>query len=626
MPPPPPSVRLACAEPLRPRLAAAARAAGLAVVEAPDVELLVADTLAAALRHVPSVLVCETPGEAEWAALRDGSITELVSPAVSDAELAARFARAAAAIDTLKSEPWRGEVEQLLSLVRDLATSGGGLDALLHRIVARLADLAGVERCSLILFDGPTRPPTHGAVVATSDRSDLYSLRIDFSRYPEIRECLRTEAPVIVGDVAHHPLLDPVRERLAQVGVGSLAVFPLAEESGLIGVLLMRSREPLRSPDRLRLGSTAAIATAIAVRHGQLVEAVRGEAARQLEGHAELVAHLSDGVVVVDAQQKVLLANRAARLILSLPDELSGRRLSDLVPPVDPIAAQLVIRELTAGGRLLNADLEVQRPDGSRAVLSLSAGHMRGRRVVFSFRDVTEQRAVERDVRRTRDFLERLIDASTDAIVASDLDGKMLVFNRAAEKLYGLQSGEARQRLSVRDLYPQGGAEEIMRLLRASPSGQIESVRAYGQAVTGEIFPVELSAALVRQHGREVATVGFLRDLRERVRVEAELSRARSRLSDAEKQAAITAIAGATAHELNQPLTVVLGSVELLRRRAPATAGPLLDTLATEADRMSQIVKKISKLTRVETVAYPGEKRIADIDRSSEPPPGRTKR
>jgi PAS domain S-box-containing protein len=200
--------------------------------------------------------------------------------------------------------------------------------------------------------------------------------------------------------------------------------------------------------------------------------------------------------------------------------------------------------------------------------------------------------------------------------------GRIIVFNRAAEQLFGVSAEEAREKLNVIDIYPEGGAREMMRMLRDAPAGRVEAVRMYGQTRGGEIVPVEIAASLIRVHGEEVATVGLLRDLRERVRVEGELARTRTRLAEAEKQAAVTALAGATAHELNQPLTVVLGYVELLRRKVDASHFRMLDAIAQQAERMAEIVKRISRLTHIETQDYPGDRQIADLEKSSERKPG----
>ncbi len=57
--------------------------------------------------------------------------------------------------------------------------------------------------------------------------------------------------------------------------------------------------------------------------------------------------------------------------------------------------------------------------------------------VLCSFRDVTQQREVEAELVKTKDFLERVIDTSVDAIISADLTGGVLLFNRAAERIYG---------------------------------------------------------------------------------------------------------------------------------------------------------------------------------------------
>jgi signal transduction histidine kinase len=123
----------------------------------------------------------------------------------------------------------------------------------------------------------------------------------------------------------------------------------------------------------------------------------------------------------------------------------------------------------------------------------------------------------------------------------------------------------------------------------------------------------------VVEGGEETATVGVLRDLRPELRVEEELHRTRERLEEAVKAALVSELAGAAAHELNQPLTSVLGYSELLLRRA-GEGREELAAIQREAERMAGIVKKIGKITRYETTQYVGRTRIVDLDRASDPP------
>ena len=117
-----------------------------------------------------------------------------------------------------------------------------------------------------------------------------------------------------------------------------------------------------------------------------------------------------------------------------------------------------------------------------------------------------------------------------------------------------------------------------------------------------------------------VGSVGIYTDLRDRLRMEARLSEAQEELRAREKQAMIAELAGAAAHELNQPLTSVLGYAELMRRRAePQThVYNAAAIIVQESERMAEIVRKIGKITRYETKSYVGAAKIIDLDRSSE--------
>jgi len=285
--------------------------------------------------------------------------------------------------------------------------------------------------------------------------------------------------------------------------------------------------------------------------------------------------------------------------------------------------ASLLWRELSRGARVLSADLRVQTRDGRRVTLSVSAGPLRTQkgRAILTFRDVSESRELEAELRKTKEFLERLIDATADGIIAADLRGRVLLFNRGAERVTGFSATEMVGRTDVRDLYPPGQAQEIMKRLRGG-HGQ-SPFRGEIVARSGEVVPVSLSVALVAEGGDEMATVGVFRDLREELRKEAELRITRERLEQVERAALVSELAGAAAHELNQPLTSVLGFSELLFRRTKEhdKGRDELAAILREAERMAGIVKKIGKITRYETTTYVGNTRIVDLDRSSDPPP-----
>jgi PAS domain S-box-containing protein len=226
------------------------------------------------------------------------------------------------------------------------------------------------------------------------------------------------------------------------------------------------------------------------------------------------------------------------------------------------------------------------------------------------------------ELRQTTDFLERLIDASVDAIIAADMKGNIILFNKTAELVCGYKSEDVIGKLHVTQLYPEGLARELMKKLRSDDfggKGRITNARAEIISRTGDRIPVSLSASIIFEGNRESATVGLFTDLRDRISLERKLTDAEARLLESEKNAVIVALAGTTAHELNQPLTSVMGYAELLKRKLKDSDPSYrpVDIIHREAERMAEIVKKIGKITRYETKAYVGSAKIVDLDKAA---------
>ena len=116
----------------------------------------------------------------------------------------------------------------------------------------------------------------------------------------------------------------------------------------------------------------------------------------------------------------------------------------------------------------------------------------------------------------------------------------------------------------------------------------------------------------------EISGAGLVRVIRygiERKRSERERLRR-------EKLEGVLEMAGASCHELNQPIQVISGHSELLLMRAPE--GDPMRKHATiikqQVDRMADITRKLSNITRYETRDYINGARIIDIDKASRAP------
>src|SRR5262249_39351157 len=188
-------------------------------------------------------------------------------------------------------------------------------------------------------------------------------------------------------------------------------------------------------------------------------------------------------------------------------DDLRGRRLGDIFAPEDAPRAQDLRSGFTQGRFPQGVDLKVLRKDDKIITVSVNFNSVLREEgaVLCSFRDVTQERAVEGELVKTKDFLQRVIDSSVDAIISADMKGRVLLFNRAAERVYAKPSAEM-MGSDVRKLYPGNTAREIMKLIRAG-GGRVEGLRTEILSATGEHVPVSLSAALIHEGDTPVGSV-----------------------------------------------------------------------------------------------------------------------
>ncbi|MBI5591113.1 MAG: PAS domain S-box protein [Deltaproteobacteria bacterium] len=181
--------------------------------------------------------------------------------------------------------------------------------------------------------------------------------------------------------------------------------------------------------------------------------------------------------------------------------------------------------------------------------------------VVESIRDVTRTKALENIIHDIREFLNRVVQSSTSAIVVADRGGRILLMNQAAEELFGYDFQNAAS-ISVTDLYPRGMAREIMKKLRNDDyggRGKLPVTQVNILTARGESIPVEMTGAIIYEgDDTEAATMGIYNDIRERLAVKKKLRDAQFQLDQSEKMASLGRLAAGVAHEINNSLIGIL--------------------------------------------------------------------
>ncbi len=525
-------------------------------------------------------------------------------------------------------------------------TRSGSDDLAVLRIASREVErmIPGV-RCTIIIL-GENR--ARASALDFEGKEGMLSIPLELRKYPEIRRVIETRKHLNIHDVARHPLLKEVRKLIKGKPLFSFLLIPIFFQEEMIGLFFLRSIESKREFFDIEISfmKMMAVTTATALRNVRLHRSIQEQLVKERTARAEarakgkitrrlekLFEHTADGLLIVNSRGMVTDVNtNFTRLTGYGKGEAVGMKVDRVLLPMEknqnPLSTLLKGKARTA---LIN--YELMRKEGSNRYMAAHVEPLPGRKREFliSLHDLTEKHQMDLVVQRTKDFLESVIQHSMDAIIAADMKGFILVFNKAAEKITGYKSEEVIGRKNIVELYSPGGAKDIMRKLRSSHYGGVGRLETCASNLINrdsEEIPINVSAAVIyNENGEEVASVGVFQDLRERLKVEKQLRQAQERLLESQRQEAVSALAGAAAHELNQPLTSILGYAELLQRversfargEEDETTYSVLRNAANiinqEAERMAEVVRKLGEITEYETKEYFDGVRIMDLNR-----------
>lgn len=200
-------------------------------------------------------------------------------------------------------------------------------------------------------------------------------------------------------------------------------------------------------------------------------------------------------------------------------------------------------------------------------------------------------------------FMRNLINSAVDGVIAADMTGKLLIFNKAASEIAGYSKKEALEGLNIRNLYPPGDAEKIMKKMRSDDHGGKGKVRSHKQLALRKdntTVPISLSASIVYEGEKEVASIGFFHDLTKAQRMQAELEKTQTQLLQAEKMSSLGKLAAGVAHQLNNPLGGITLFTQLMLEEHELSKDARNDLLRIQrdAERCSSIVKELLEFAR----------------------------
>jgi PAS domain S-box-containing protein len=341
-------------------------------------------------------------------------------------------------------------------------------------------------------------------------------------------------------------------------------------------------------------------------------------AGRSMRRLALLAESAHDILLMFDDAGRIVEANAAAVAAYGWTrEELLRMQVRDLRTEATRDALTGQFLRAAEGQRFVFETVHLRR-DGSEFPVEVSTGSMEieGRRWVLSIvRDVSERRRVEEALRESEVKFREAFHGASVGIVLVDPKGAFVEWNDALERMLGY-SGEELSRLRFQDL-----------LLPEDRAGSLE---AFGAIVRGERDHNDMERRYVHKDGRVIhlryrvgalrdgsralhRAIGIVEDVTAKVEGERERQRMQAQLALADRMASLGTLAAGVAHEINNPLSYVVGNVDVARAALPGLSSALrepgpgakalaeiaeaLGEAAEGADRVRQIVGDLKVLS-----------------------------
>jgi PAS domain S-box-containing protein len=355
---------------------------------------------------------------------------------------------------------------------------------------------------------------------------------------------------------------------------------PIREADGRISgaVLIIRDATPRRDLERERERTTRALSAS----------EERLRLAQQVAGIGTFELNIVTGVNTWTPELEA---------IHGLPPggfQGSQQHWEQLVHPDDLEPARERVRQALASRTVAGGEWRIVRPDGQmrwiagQAVLLPDDAGQPTRFLGVNI-DITDRKRAEQATAR----LAAIVESSDDAILSKDLTGRILSWNKGAERLFGYREDEIVGQ-SVEILIPPSRLEEepgiLARIARGQRVDHYETVR---RRKDGTLVEISLTVSpLFDSSGTVIGASKIARDISERRQAEQALKDADRRKDE---------FLATLAHELRNPLAPIRNGVGILRavHRQPVEFERVLTVMDRQLSQMVRLIDDLMDVSRI---------------------------
>ena len=329
---------------------------------------------------------------------------------------------------------------------------------------------------------------------------------------------------------------------------------------------------------------------------GRDITALRKNEAR----FTELFETLQEGIYITTPDGSIVDANPALVHMLGYEskEELLSRSVADII--VDRAERQSLVKEVERQPTPQTRELTLTRKDGSPIVCLNTSSAVRdtaGRVIRYqgSVLDVTARREMERQLHKEQEFARRLVDSFPDLILVVDTNSRYTFVSPRCQEVLGYDLDETEQ-MEFGARTHQEDLPALLSLFSDIVSGRqtFGSLEVRVRHKSGDWRRIRFNfSPLSDETGAIEGVVLSGRDV-------TELKRLEEQLIQAEKLAAMGQMLAGVAHELNNPLTAILGVTELLAEKKDVENGTQrqLELTHRQARRAARIVQNLLEFSR----------------------------